>query len=111
MPFPVNVGPSGAIQPWIPTPLADLSLICKVASESGPNLPYLEQVLRQWAMHLQTYYDWYCLMKAALEPVVFLNWSSAYDDQAKSQTHVNIQYNIPIPPGIARGPQAVCQPH
>lgn len=63
-----------------PTPLADLSLIRKVANESGPNLPYLEQVLRQWAMHLQTYYDWYCLMKAVLEPVVFLNWSSAYDD-------------------------------
>lgn len=50
-------------------------------------------------------------MKAVLEPVVFLNWSSAYDDQAKSQTHVNIQYNIPIPPDIACRPWAVCQPH
>lgn len=80
MSFPGNVGPSGAIQPWIPTPLADLSLIHKVTNESARNLPYLEQVLRQWAMHLQTYYDWYCLMKAVLEPVVFLNWSSAYDD-------------------------------
>lgn len=43
--FPVKVGPSGAIQPWIPTPLANLSLVRKVAKESGPNLPYLKQVL------------------------------------------------------------------
>lgn len=35
-------------------------------------------------------------MKVVLESVVFLNWRSAYDDQAKSQAHINIQHNLPV---------------
>lgn len=35
--LPVNVGPNAATQPWVPTPLMDLSLIHKAANESGPD--------------------------------------------------------------------------
>lgn len=34
---------------------------------------------------------------------VFLNCCSAYDDQAKSQGHFNIQYNIPATYDILKG--------
>ncbi|KAL6090699.1 hypothetical protein STEG23_013576 [Scotinomys teguina] len=50
MAFPVNVGPSAANQPWIPTPLADLSLVSKATNESGPDSSYFEQVLQPTAM-------------------------------------------------------------
>ncbi|KAL6031848.1 hypothetical protein STEG23_003153 [Scotinomys teguina] len=43
-----------------------------------------------------TYYDWYHLMKAVLEPMVFLNWQAAYDDQMEVQACFNIQYNITV---------------
>lgn len=56
--FPVNVGPSAAAQSWVPTPFADLALIRNAANEYTPDSPYFEQVLRQWAMQLQTHYNW-----------------------------------------------------
>lgn len=93
--FPVNIGANLAAQPWFPTPQTDLSLIHKAANESGPDYPHFEQVLCQWAIHLQTYYDWY-LMKAMPKPTIFLNWQVAYDDQAEMQACLNIQYNIAI---------------
>lgn len=71
MAFPVNVDTNAAIQLWIPTPLANLSLICKAANESCPNSLYFEHLLQQWAMHLQNYYDRYHLVKIVLEPAVF----------------------------------------
>lgn len=76
--FPVNLDPNAVTRPWIPTPRADLALIRKTANDSGSESPYFEQELKQWAMHLQTYYDWYNLLKAVLDPSVFLNWRSAY---------------------------------
>lgn len=94
--FSVNIGPKVAIQPWIPTPLTDLSLIHKAVNESDPNSPYFKQFLWKWARHLQTYCDWYHLMRGVLEPAVFLSWHSAYDDQSESRAHVNVQYNIPV---------------
>lgn len=37
--FPVNLGSDVAASPWIPTPLADLALIIKAASDSAPDSP------------------------------------------------------------------------
>ncbi|KAL6038380.1 hypothetical protein STEG23_021943 [Scotinomys teguina] len=48
------------------------------------------------AVQEKTYYDWYHLMKAVLEPMVFLNWQAAYDDQMEVQACFNIQYNITV---------------
>lgn len=81
--FKVNMGPNADAQPWIPTPIADLSLIWKAANESGPDSSYFQQVTAQWSMQLQTYFDWYHLLKAVLEPAV-------YDHQAESQAQMNI---------------------
>ena len=92
--FPVNVGPNASIQPWIPTPPHCLTF--QAAGESGPDSLYLEQVLTQWAINLQTHYDWYTLLKACLDPPAFLQWRAAYDDMAEGQAHTNIQYQLPI---------------
>lgn len=54
--FPVSLGPDVVTRPWIPTPLAYLALFRKAANYSGPVSPYFQQVLKQWVMHLQTYY-------------------------------------------------------
>lgn len=53
-------------------PLADLTLVRKLANELGLESSYFEQ-----AMFLQTYYDWQNLLKAVLESTKFLNWQSA----------------------------------
>ena len=37
-----------------------------------PDSPYFEQVIRQWVIQLQTHYDWSSMLKAALDPSVFL---------------------------------------
>lgn len=45
---------------------ADLALIREIANELGLDSPYFEQVLRQWALHLQTYYALDNLLKVVL---------------------------------------------
>lgn len=47
-------------------------------------------------MQLQTQYDWYNLLRAVLEPAVFLNWHSAYDEHAETPAHVHIRNGIPV---------------
>lgn len=49
-------------------------------------------------------------MKAVLVPAVFLNWCSAYDDQAEAQAHINIQYNLPIPHDMLIGNRQYVNP-
>ncbi|KAL6046457.1 hypothetical protein STEG23_021418, partial [Scotinomys teguina] len=49
-----NVGPNAATQPWVPTPLTDLFLIRKAASESGPDSPYFEQCLSSYNFTLES---------------------------------------------------------
>lgn len=46
--------------------------------------PCFEQVLKQWAMQLQTHYDWSSILKAIIEPPVFLQWRSAYGDATET---------------------------
>lgn len=47
--FPVIMGPNATAPSWVPTPLTGLALIRKAANESGPDYPYFEQVIRQYA--------------------------------------------------------------
>ena len=47
-------------------------------------------------MHLQSYYDWYNLLKAVFNFALFLNWSSAYYDLAEKQARINLEYNLNI---------------
>ena len=83
-------------RPWIPTPLAELALIRKAANNSGPDSLYSEQVLKQQAMHLQTYYNGYNLFKAVLNPAMFLYWRTAYHDLAENQARINLEYNLNV---------------
>lgn len=69
--YPANVGHDLTALPWYPTPLANMALIQKVALESSVDSPYLEQVLLQWAIHLQAHYDWNSLLKGVLAPSEF----------------------------------------
>lgn len=68
-----------------------------------------EQALKQWAMHLQTYYDRYNLLKAVLNPTVFLNWRAAYHEK---QARTNLEYNLHVPFDMltAYGQEAVKEP-
>lgn len=72
MAFSVNIVPNVTIQQWIHSPLVKLSFFCQVANEFGPNSKYFEHTLKQWVMHLQTCHDLYHLMKAVLDPKVWL---------------------------------------
>lgn len=97
-------------RPWIPTPLAELALIRKAANNSGPDSLYSEQVLKQQAMHLQTYYNGYNLFKAVLNPAMFLNWRSAYHDLAENQARINREYNLNITFDMLTGHGAYINP-
>lgn len=80
--FTVNLWQNAIKQPWIPTPPYLNSLLSgKWLNELDPDSSYFNQVFTQWAMQLQTYFDWYSLLKAVLEPVTFLSWKSAYNDR------------------------------
>lgn len=59
--------------------------------------PYFEQVLKQWAMQLQTHYDWSSILKAVIEAPVFLQWHSAYEDATETQVYTYLQYGLTIP--------------
>lgn len=48
--YPINMGPNSAMQPWVSIPLIDLTLIRKVAKESGPDSPYVQRVLKEWSL-------------------------------------------------------------
>jgi hypothetical protein len=74
--------------------LADLALIRKATNDSGPDTYYFEQVLKQWAMYFQTYYNWYNLLKAVLDPTMFLNWRTTYHDLAENQARIILEYNL-----------------
>ena len=45
-------------------------------------------------MHLQSYYDWYNLIKSMLNPTVFLYWRTAYHDLAENQARINMEYKL-----------------
>lgn len=47
-------------------------------------------------MQLLNYFDEYDLLKAVLEPTVFLNWCS-------TQACLNLQYNLPISQDMLTG--------
>ena len=47
-------------------------------------------------MHLQSYYDWYNLIKSMLKPTVFLYWRTAYHDLAENQARINLEYNLNV---------------
>lgn len=94
--FPVNLSPDAVTRPCIPTPQADLALIRKAANNSDLKSPYFEQVLKQWSMHLQTYYDWYNLLKPVFNLTVFLNWRSKHYDLNENQVKINLKYNLNV---------------
>ena len=94
--FPVNLSPDAVTRPCMPTPQADVALIRQAANNSDLKSPYFEQVLKQWSMHLQTYYDWYNLLKPVFNLTVFLNWRSAYHDLAENQARINLEYNLNV---------------
>lgn len=77
----------------MPTLLADVALLIKAANNSVSDSPYFEQILKQWTMHLQTYYYWYNLPKAVLNPTIFLNWGSYYD-MAENWDRINLEYHL-----------------
>lgn len=58
--------------------------------------PCFEQVLKQWVMQLQTHYDWSSILKAIIEPPVFLQWHSAYGDATEIQANTYLQYGLTI---------------
>lgn len=63
-------------------------------------------------MHLQTYCDWYNLLKAVLNPTVFLNWRAAYHELVEKQARTNLEYNLNVPFDMltAHGQEAVKEP-
>ena len=73
-----------------------MALIRNAANDSGPDSPYFEQVLKQWAIYHQTYYDWYNLLKVVLDLALFLNWWSVYHDLAENQARINLEYNLNV---------------
>lgn len=61
-------------------------------------------------MYLQTYYDWYNLLKVVLDPAVFLNWRSTYQDLAEKQARINPEYNLNITLDLLTGHKAYINP-
>lgn len=94
--FAVNVGEDAEFRPWIPTPINDLTMLKKASQESGPNSPYFEQVLKQWAANLQTHFDWVALLKACLSRPQFLQWKASYQEEAETVARNNAAYGIAV---------------
>ena len=47
-------------------------------------------------MHLQSCDNWYNLLKAVLDPTMFLNWRTTYHDLAENQARINLEYNLNV---------------
>lgn len=54
-------------------------------------------------MKLQTHYDGYTMLKAGLDPSVFLQLHSAYDDAAETQAYTNLQFGLNLPSDMLTG--------
>lgn len=43
---------------------------------------------------VSTHYDWYSELKAVHDHSVSLQWHSVYDDEAKTQAHTNLRFEL-----------------
>jgi hypothetical protein len=83
--------------------LADLALIRKAGNDSDPDFPHFLASIEAIGHVPPNLLRLDNLLKGVLDPVVFLNWRSAYHNLVENWARTKLEYNIDMLIGYGPG--------